>query len=225
MFSGAQRISLTLDGVEHGQTLSSKVKVPKPVAGRATHLTILCRGATSANQQSRFSATDALLPKEQARLKTLAGNLRPFDTVLHAPERAAAETAAAFSTEANACSLLRDVAYGTWENRTVAEVTHHWPEDLEHWSADPASAPHGGESFAAAQARSAEWLEGYHAVGGNTLAVSHAIIIKLLFLHVVGAPLTSIWRIDVAPLGTLALSSDGKRWAVRGFGAGAIDSF
>lgn len=51
------------------------------------------------------------------------------------------------------------------------------------------------------------------------LAVTHAIVLKLLFLHVVGAPLTSIWRIDVEPLGLLALTSDGRRWALRSFGA------
>lgn len=204
--------------------MSSEAEVPKPMANRATRLTILCRGATQANQQSRFSSADALLAKEQDRLKALADDLRPFGSVLHAPERAAAETAAAFSTETILCPPLRDVAYGTWENRTVADIAHHWPEDLERWSADPASAPHGGESFAAAQARAAEWLESYHAVGGNTLAVTHAIIVKLLFLHVVGAPLTSIWRIDVVPLGMLTLSSDGRRWVLRGFGAGAPDS-
>ncbi len=210
---------LPLDGMEHGQTLSIEAEVPKSIANRATRLTILCRGATAANQQSRFSAADALTPKEQVRLEALAGDLRLFDAVLHAPERAASETAAAFSAEATLCPPLTDVAYGAWENRTVADVAHHWPEDLERWSADPASAPHGGESFAAAQARAAKWLESYHAVGGNTLAVTHAIIVKLLFLHVVGAPLTSIWRIDVAPLGMLTLSSDGRRWALRGFGA------
>lgn len=213
-----------LYGVEHGQTLSSEAEVPKPMANRATRLTILCRGATQANQQSRFSSAEALLPKEQTRLKTLAGNLRPFDAVLHAPEHATSETAAAFSAKADLCPPLRDVAYGAWENRTVADIAQHWPEDLERWSTDPASAPHGGESFAAAQARAADWLEGYHAVGGNTLAVTHAIIVKLLLLHVVGAPLASIWRIDVAPLGMLTLSSDGRRWALRGFGAGAPDS-
>lgn len=216
---------LPLDGMEHGHTLSIEAEVPKPVANRATRLTILCRAATQANQQSRFSSAEGLLPKEQARLKALASDLRPLDMVLHAPERAAFETAAALSARVTLCSPLRDVAYGAWENRTVADIAHHWPQDLERWSADPESAPHGGESFAAAQARAADWLESYHAVGGNTLAVSHAIIVKLLFLHVVGAPLTSIWRIDVAPLGMLALSSDGRRWALRGFGAGAPDGF
>src|SRR6218665_1779837 len=133
--------------MEHGQTLSIEADVPKTMANRATRLTILCRGATQANQQSRFSSADALLPKEQMRLKALAGNQRPFDTVLHAPERAAAETAAAFSAKVSLCPPLRDVAYGAWENRTAADIAHHWPEELERWSADPASAPHSRQSF------------------------------------------------------------------------------
>ena len=96
--------------MEHGQTLSSEAEAPKPMANRATRLTILCRGATQANQQSRFTSADALLPKEQARLKTLAGDLRPFDAVFHAPERAASETAAAFSAAPTLSPPLRDIA-------------------------------------------------------------------------------------------------------------------
>lgn len=198
--------------------MSIEAKEPKSATGRATRLTILCRGATAANQQSRLSSGDPLLAKERARLSLLARDLGRFDTVLHAPEPAAAETATAFSSDALPAPALRDIAYGTWSNRTAADIAKQSPEDLARWMADPSSAPHGGESFEAAQTRTATWLESLHSKGGSTLAVTHAVILKLLFLSVVGAPLTSIWRIDVEPLATLSLTSDGRRWALRGFG-------
>lgn len=197
--------------------MSTGAREPKPAAGRATRLTILCRGATAANQQARFSSDDPLLPKERLRLSALARDLPRFGTVLHAPEQAAAETAAAVSADATPCPALRDLAYGRWSGRTVADVAAQSPEELQRWMSDPASAPHGGESFAEAQARAAAWLESLHAQGGSTLAVTHAVVLKLLLLHVTDAPLTSAWRIDVEPLAMLALTSDGRRWALRIF--------
>lgn len=151
-------------------------------------------------------------------MSQLARGLRRFDTVLHAPELSATETAAALSPDAVPCPPLRDVDYGRWDGRTVADITEQFPEDLQRWMADPSSAPHGGEPLDAVQVRAAAWLESLHAKGGSTLAVTHALILKLLFLQVVGAPLISVWRIDVEPLGMLTLSSDGRRWALRSFG-------
>ncbi|MEW9612304.1 histidine phosphatase family protein [Shinella sp. S4-D37] len=199
--------------------MSTQAKEPKPAAGRATRLTVLSRGATAANRLPRFSADDPLLPGEQARLSELAHSLGRFHPVLHAPERSAAETAAAFCADAASCPALRDADYGQWTGRTVADVAERSPEDLQRWMADPSSAPHGGETAEAVRARAADWLDGLHAKGGHTLAVTHAIVLKLLFLHVVGAPLTSLRRIDVEPLAMLTLTSDGRRWALRGFGA------
>lgn len=210
----------SFDGAEHGQKVSTQAKEPKPAAGRATRLTILCRGATAANQQTRFSSDVPLLPRERVRLRERARGLGRFDPVLHAPERSAAETAAAFAPDAASCPALRDPDYGRWNGRTVADVAEQSPEDLQRWMSDPSCAPHGGETFEAVQARAAAWLEQRHAKGGHTLAVTHAIVLKLLFLHVVGAPLSSLWHIDVEPLAMLALTSDGRRWALRSFGAG-----
>ena len=159
-------------------------------------------------------------PKESVRLRALARNLRQFDSLLHAPEIATTETAAAFIPDSAPCPALRDVAYGEWSNRTVADVAEQAPQDFQSWMVAPSSAPHGGESFEAAQIRAAAWLESLHPKGGSTLAVTHALVLKLLLLHVMGAPLTSVWRIDVEPLGTLTLTSDGRRWTLRSFGAG-----
>lgn len=193
---------------------------PGPAAGRITRLTILCRGATAANLQTRFSSDDPLLVKEHTHLGKLAGALRRFDTVLHAPERSAVETAGALSGNSMPCAALRDVNYGRWNGQRATDIAERSPEDLQRWREDPFSAPHGGESFDAAQVRAVAWLQGLHAKGGNTLAVTHAVILKLLFLQVVGAPLTSIWHIDVEPLGMLVLTSDGRRWTLRRFGPG-----
>lgn len=190
----------------------------RSTAMRATRLTLICRGATPSSRQARFACGEPLLAGEAERARRLAQTLHPFEAVLHAPDESAAETAAAFVPDARPCPALCDVDHGRWTGRTLADIAAEAPQDLQRWMADPAAAPHGGESFEAAQARAAAWLEGLHGSGGHRLAVTHAIILKLLFAHVLGAPLSSVWRIDAEPLCLLSLSSDGTRWALRRFG-------
>lgn len=185
---------------------------------RATRLTLVCRGATASSRQARFASGEPLLAGEAERARRLADSLRPFEAVLYAPEESAAETAAAFAPDAAPCPALADVDHGRWTGRSLADIAAEAPQDLRRWMADPAAAPHGGESFEAAQARAAAWLESLHGSGGQKIAVTHAVILKLLFAHVLGAPLSSVWRIDAEPLCLLSLSSDGARWALRRFG-------
>ena len=187
-------------------------------AARASRLTVLCRGATPASRQARFSSDEPLPAGEAERASRLAGTLGRFEAVLHGPEASAAQTAAAFAPDAVACPALADVDFGRWTGRTLADIAAEAPQDLRRWMADPAAAPHGGESFETAQARAAVWLESLHGTGGHRLAVTHPVILKLLFAHVLGAPLSSVWRIDAEPFCLLSLSSEGTRWALRGFG-------
>jgi broad specificity phosphatase PhoE len=185
---------------------------------RATRLTLLFRGATASNQQTRFSSDEPILGKELERATQLARALPAFEDVQHAPEISTAQTAAAFASKPTLCEALRDVDYGRWNGLAVADVA---PDDLQRWMSDPSTAPHGGESFEHVRERAAAWLDSLHGTGGRRLAVTHGIVLKIVLAHVLGAPLTSIWRIDVEPLGSLSLSSDGRRWALRHFGSAA----
>ena len=181
---------------------------------RATRLTLLCRGATESNRLSRLSSDEPLLDGEAERASRLA-RLLPYDTFYSAPEASARQTAAAFSAHPAACEPLRDADYGAWAGRTIGEIA---PDELQAWLMDPSGAPHGGESFEAVRGRCVRWLDGLHGAGGRHLAVTHAIVLKVLLAHVLDAPLSSVWRIDAGPLSMLALTSDGRRWALRAFG-------
>lgn len=187
--------------------------------GRASRLTLLCRGATASSRLSRLSSDEPLLPKEALRARLLAGRLRASDAVFSAPEIAARETAAFLSAAPAPCDALRDVDYGRWNGRRIDEIAADEPSGLQAWMADPTAAPHGGESFEAVRARCAAWLDGQHGAGGHRLAVTHAVVLKIVLAHVLQAPLTAVWRADVEPLGLMTLTSDGRRWALRFFGA------
>ncbi|WP_337183406.1 histidine phosphatase family protein [Shinella sp.] len=187
--------------------------------GRASRLTLICRGATASNRLSRLSSDEPLLPKEALRARLLAGRLPSSDAVLSAPEAAARETAALLCAAPVPCDALRDVDYGRWNGRRIDEIAADEPSGLQAWMADPAATPHGGESFEAVRARCAAWLDGQHGAGGHRLAVTHAIVLKIVLAHILQAPLAAVWRADVEPLGLMTLTSDSRRWALRFFGA------
>ena len=89
------------------------------------------------------------------------------------------------------------------------------PEAFAAFMSDPHSRPHGGESIAGVCARTAAWLDSLVAEQGRILAVTHVAIIRAAVLAALSAPLEAFWRIDIPPLSTTELVSDGRRWAWR----------
>jgi broad specificity phosphatase PhoE len=66
---------------------------------------------------------------------------------------------------------LREIAYGTWEGSTLAEMQAKDPElfarrQIEKWTV----APPGGESYDAVQQRMSDW---YGGLAGDTVTVAH----------------------------------------------------
>lgn len=199
--------------------LGDETQETKTGHGRATRVTFLCRGATASNRQSRLSSDEPLLDKEAERVRHLARLLPPYDAVFCAPEVSARETASLLGADPVIIEPLRDADYGLWNGRGLDEIAAGSPLDLQAWLSAPAAAPHGGESFDDVRLRCVAWLDSQHAMGGHRLAVTHAIILKLVLAHVLEAPLSAIWRADVEPLGALTLTSNGQRWALRSFGS------
>ncbi len=187
---------------------------------KMTRLTLLCRGATTANRKSIFGLDEALAPAEAAKAQALFARLPRFDVIVCGPEDSARSTAAAHSGDVATEAALAELDYGAWTGRTLAGIAETEPEALRLWLGDPQANPHGGESIAALQDRAACWLQGRAATGGHTVAVTHAPVIRALVVAVLEAPPASFWKIDVAPLTVTELRHDGRRWALHAMGAG-----
>ena len=187
---------------------------------KMTRLTLLCRGATTANRKGIFGLDEALAPDEAQAAATVFARLRPSDRLVCAPEESARSTAAAHSAGCTVDGGLADVDYGAWRGRTLTEVAQTEPDALRQWLSDPAVAPHGGESIAALHERTARWLQGRNGTGGHMVAVTHAAVIRVLVAEVLEAPLGSFWKIDPAPLTITELRHDGRRWSLHVMGAG-----
>ena len=126
---------------------------------------------------------------------------------------AAHRTAEALGLTATVEPALRDLDVGRWRGKSLTDIA---AGELAAWIADPDCAEHGGESVAMLVAR----VEAFLAIklaGGHVVAITHAAVLRAALLATLGAPHTAFRRIDAPPLTILTLTSDTRRWALRGF--------
>ncbi|WEK29293.1 MAG: histidine phosphatase family protein [Candidatus Pseudomonas phytovorans] len=176
---------------------------------KAVRLTLICHALTQAQKTGRLHcAEDGILPLAQ---KTDA--ILPGMQVLTAPERRACETAAWLSGPMQIELALADCDLGHWQGLPLKQLQAEQPQALEEWLQDPASAVHGGESFADVCLRVAAWLAAFD-TPGEWLAVTHPMVMRAVLVQVLGCPIQASQRIDVLPLSRLELSFTGQ-WRLR----------
>ena len=87
------------------------------------------------------------------------------------------------------CAGLNEIAYGSWEGRTKADVDESFHDDYVNWLADPAwHAPTGGELAVEVARRSLEVVEGISERfrDDNVLVVSHKATIRIILCGLLG---------------------------------------
>lgn len=94
-----------------------------------------------------------------------------------------------------------ECSFGEWDGHTFTEVRDKWPEEMAQWLASTAVAPPGGESFDMCQMRVRRGLRGLlnEHPGETVVVVAHVTPIKLLVTDAVGAPVDSIYRMELPP--------------------------
>ncbi|GLO14817.1 hypothetical protein PPUJ20028_34000 [Pseudomonas putida] len=176
---------------------------------KAVRLTLICHALTQAQKTGRLHCTDDdILP-----LAHRPDAILPGTRVLTAPERRARATAAWLSGLAQVEPALADCDLGHWQGLALKQLQAEQPEALAQWLRDPASALHGGESFAALCQRLAAWLAAFDRPG-DWLAVTHPMVMRAVLVQVLGCPMSASQCIDVLPLSRLELSFTGQ-WRLR----------
>jgi broad specificity phosphatase PhoE len=181
-----------------------------------TRLDLLCSASTAGLRAAAFSTDEPLDLKGRAALARLDGRFRGYDAIFRSPALSAAETAQGLRLQATPDPALRDCDFGRWAGRALAEVEALEPQALALWLSDPQAAPHGGESFAEATSRVAEWMDALPAGSGAILAITHAAVLRAAIVHALGAPALSLLHIDAAPLGRVRLSGGKGSWRFSG---------
>ncbi|NED12972.1 histidine phosphatase family protein [Streptomyces sp. SID9124] len=170
----------------------------------------------AALREARF-AGDAVLDASGSKAARLAAPLVPAaDRAVHGPSERCARTAEALGLHSVDEPALRDWGLGRWAGDRLDEVSAREPEGVAAWLADPAAAPHGGESLLDLCARVGGWLDSLDAAAdGRVLAVAEPSVVRAAVVHALLLPPQAFWRLDVAPLALTELSGRSRRWNLR----------
>jgi ribonuclease H / adenosylcobalamin/alpha-ribazole phosphatase len=180
--------------------------------GPPTTLLLLRHGATDHTTGRRFSGRGGADPGlsdvgvEQARRAAdYAAAHADLVGLVTSPLRRCRETAEVVADRlglpVREDESWSELAFGEWDGLTFAEVQERWPGELDAWLASPDVAPPGGEPLAALERRVAVARDKAIArhPGRTVLVVTHMTPIRSLVRGVLGAPLTAMSRLDLAP--------------------------
>ncbi|MFJ9564844.1 bifunctional RNase H/acid phosphatase [Streptomyces fuscichromogenes] len=208
------------------RTVASPGWSSAPDLGAPATFVLLRHGETPLTPQKRFSGSGGTDPElspvglEQARRAADALARRgTIETILASPLTRTRQTAAAVAErlglDVTIEEGIRETDFGAWEGLTFGEVRERHPEDLTTWLADPSARPTGdGESFAETAARIAATRDRLIAAyaGRTVLLVTHVTPIKTFVQLALGAPLQSLFRMELsaASLSAVAYYADGN---------------
>ncbi len=180
----------------------------------ATRVTVLRHGAVQGpGHVLRGELDEPLSPAGEAAMAAVLAQLDgpPVDAVLSSPRRRclafaqdwARQRRLSLGVEAD----FRERAFGAWEGLSLAQAR---ARDAAHFQRfrELGAAPPGGESVAAMQARVlaawAAWLA--DAGGGHRLLITHAGVMRVLLMELLGLAYSHVWRIALPPAGHFQVS-------------------
>ncbi|HET9518853.1 MAG TPA: histidine phosphatase family protein [Actinoplanes sp.] len=181
----------------------------------ATSLRLVASAPTAALRRAVFGGDDEVDEGGlRAALAASSALRRAGATSVSSPARAALQTARAAGLAPVVDPALADCAYGRWEGRPLSAVLADEPDAVQAWLADPAAAPHGGESFIDVVSRITTWLDACAGEPGHQVAVTHPVVIRAALVSVLHVPPAAFRRIDVAPLSVTRLRARGGLWTL-----------
>ncbi len=173
-------------------------------------LTLVSHAMTDAMSAGRFPADEPL--NGLGHRQVGAARLSVADAAVCAPEVRARQTAELAGLTASVEPRLADLDVGAWHGWSLDEIG---PDAAAAWLADPAAAPHGGESVVQLVARVGDWLQSLTAAPARVLGVTHPAVVRAAILAALDAPPKAFWRIDIAPMSSTTLHHRASGWTLR----------
>jgi broad specificity phosphatase PhoE/ribonuclease HI len=188
--------------------------------GEPTTLILLRHGATESTERKAFSGGGGSDPElndvgvqQAARAAAWLERHGGIDAVVSSPMQRTRQTADALAGLLGMAAVIDDglieTAFGEWDGLTFAEIQERWPAEMTTWLGSSAVAPPGGETFDQVDARVAaardRILQAYP--GKTVVLVSHVTPIKLLIRQALNAPMSVIYRMELAPASITTIAS------------------
>lgn len=171
---------------------------------------------TSDVKCARFPSNKPALGSALSEAQTFAGAFRLSDRSWCAPQFAARQTAAALGLDPADEPLLADIDYGSWAGRAIKDVIATDCTGFVDWMRG--GAPPQGEALSMVVTRARNWLTARLQLRGEFVAVMSSSMIRAVMMAALGAPTKCFARIDISPLTTTVLTSDGWRWCLQSSG-------
>jgi broad specificity phosphatase PhoE len=182
----------------------------------ASRLILVAHGATTGTQDLVFGDESDLTHPELVSAD--ASRVMSWSC---GPEPACVETAAGLIGQPGRAEVVADLAsldVGRWRGRPFGEVAEEDPDAVRRWMTDPSATPHGGESLARLMARVGAYCDAREWPAGRNLAVVTPLVARAMVVHALAVGPEAIFRVDLAPLGRVALSRQGPSWRLQGLG-------
>lgn len=185
-----------------------------PSGATATNLILVRHGVTAMTIDKRFSGglgggNPPLSDLGRAQAYETGAWLRSLsehvDAVITSPVLRTVQTAEIIAGELGQAAVeapaFGEMEFGAWDGLSFTEVAEKFPDEMKSWFASLDAAPHGGESFREVEDRVLGGLSDVlSAHEGRTLVlVSHVTPIKVLVGRALGAPLESVYRMELSP--------------------------
>ena len=116
-------------------------------------------------------------------------------------------------------AALREIHFGTWENRSHDDIAAEDPTRIRaYWETPGTVAPPEGESWDRAVARISPAIDGYLAEAGSDLiVVCHFGVILTQLQRALGVPTTDVFAHRIEPLSVTTIATDPVGgWTVEG---------
>jgi len=180
--------------------------------GEPTTFLLARHGATAYSLEKRFSGSGGmdlpLIELGESQGRALAQEIArrgEATAIVSSPLLRTRQTAALIAEETGLEVTIDDdlaeCSFGLWDGHTFAEVREKWPEEMADWLASTSVAPPEGESFDACQARVRRAVRRLteRFAGQTIVIVAHVTPIKLMVTDAVGAPVDSVYRMELPP--------------------------
>ena len=183
-----------------------------------TRIDLIRHGEPEGGRRYRGQIDDPLSDRGWRQMREAVGTERHWQRIVTSPlarcKAFALELGARHRIPVSEDTRLMEVGFGVWEGKTRQELETEVPGQVSRFYLDPVKhRPPGAEPLdvftARVQAGFEDLLEKH--AGLNILVVAHAGVIRAVIAHVLGAPVESMYRIQVDNAGISRLVLDGER--------------
>ncbi len=179
---------------------------------------LMRHGEPVGGRRYRGQIDDPLSDRGWAEMRRAAADPPPWDRILSSPLRRCAEFAAELAARLGIPlaldERLREVGFGVWEGSTADQIRAADPGSIARFYQDPMhNRPAGAEPLEQFNRRVIAAFQdvadrpGYR----HSLLVTHAGVIRSVIAHVLGAPLSSLYRISVQTASITRIRCDAER--------------